>query len=483
MSGLSPCPAWASDLTAFVDGALTPIATEETASHVASCSGCRSEVAELRRLREVFVAPAASSQVPDSLEQRLVAIAGGHHDRELWLPTGPAAALPSPREHRRRALALVAGITLMVLGAVTGMAWSVAPDVAVVDDVAEQARAELRIAQADSVFEAELSALLGAHNRGALSTASTIPAAYRSTVLAQGALVVSGAVVSSLLSGVSRAEQPFASAGSSCLLLGSEWHCATVKVVRGGRGEIRVTVLDRDGSVIVQGVAIEQIDLSQLHDGDSYRLRGWSQLDGIDMLTVEAVRPTGELRARWRINPGLGLVGSVEAFDAAGHLQAMSLLSSFTLTPPRTVATPTRSMSNAQFTLESTSGPACSGGFVCPDELMGLGLRQLSADSISQPQFVHAVYGDGDRVISVIQQRGRLDPLTRADTSTQGAAQGEADEPLVTAWQSGDVVLSVTSSSDDLTEQAAAQLPHRHVPSEAWQRLRVGMQHIMSGGS
>lgn len=481
MSGLSPCPAWASDLTAFVDGALTPIATEETASHVASCPGCRSEVAELRRLREVFVTPAASSQVPDSLEQQLVAIAGGHHDRELWLSTGPAAALPSPREHRRRALALVAGITLVVLGAVTGMAWSVAPDVALVDDVTEQARAELRIARADSVNEAELSALLVAHNRG-VSTISSIPVAHWSTGLAEGSLAISGAAVSSLLSGVSRAEHPFAATGSSCLQRGSEWHCATVKVERGGLGEIRVTVLDRDGSVIVHCVASEQIDLSQLHEGDSYRLRGWSQLNDADMLNVEAVRPTGKLRTRWRINPGLGLVGSVEAFDAAGRRQEISWLRSFTLTPPRTVATPTRSMSNAQFTLESTSGPACSGGFVCPDELVGLGLRRLSADSTSQPQFVHAVYGDGDRVISVIQQRGRLEALAGADTSTQDAAQGEADEPLVTAWQSGDVVLSVTSSSDDLTEQAAAQLPHRHVPSEAWQRLRAGMQQITSGG-
>lgn len=132
------CTAYRDELVAFADHALTGRAREAVAAHLMRCDECRSELDELRGLRERVACSSAPCRVSEDLAARLRAIAGEQAGERLCLNADrePAAgtALPSQRRVRRRwALAGSSAVVTLAAGAL-GSAWLLAPDLREVRD-------------------------------------------------------------------------------------------------------------------------------------------------------------------------------------------------------------------------------------------------------------------------------------------------------------------------------------------------------------
>ncbi|MFZ5872749.1 MAG: zf-HC2 domain-containing protein [Actinomycetota bacterium] len=87
-------------------------------------------------------------------------------------------------------------------------------------------------------------------------------------------------------------------------------------------------------------------------------------------------------------------------------------------------------------------------GWPCPESLAG-GLPLVEAHSIDTGDVpvLHLRYSDGRATVSVVEQRGELDPgqATAFSQAISAGTAGRRDVPWHAIWQSGDVVVAVVA--------------------------------------
>jgi len=101
------------DLSALIDGALSPARAAELRAHLAGCPDCRAEVARLQGALVTISALARAPDLPPYFQARLEARLREERER----PRGLAASLGTQlaRLWQPRALALVGGVAALLL--------------------------------------------------------------------------------------------------------------------------------------------------------------------------------------------------------------------------------------------------------------------------------------------------------------------------------------------------------------------------------
>jgi anti-sigma factor RsiW len=113
-------------LSALIDGELTGADLDRANAHLASCTGCRTEAAELRQLKRALraLAEAASTDVTGAaaLSERLLALDSPGRPGRLGYPRRDYLARPrlrrgpARRPSRRRTRVIWGAVSLMVMG-------------------------------------------------------------------------------------------------------------------------------------------------------------------------------------------------------------------------------------------------------------------------------------------------------------------------------------------------------------------------------
>ncbi len=490
------CEHLAPTLSAWVDGRLSPVDADRLTTHLAGCSDCRREVAELSRVRDLLgTTPAEDSVPPAALAERLVRIAGIEAREPLW--TRPfrrtrSGALPSRRRLRRRRLwvGAVASATLVTAVSVVGYATAPASALTQLPDPTMATRSEFSATLAELPLGNDALATMIMVRSGALRSGTPLtggPAPAGRASLGETAA----------LAQLTRAEN----AGSQLSYRGAQ----RIEVaVSGGRVSAVVDVVatpDHGTDVAVQNVAGTTLvrarvpaPTTQRGGSDSvlalvaerFALTGSTdtRLLGRRVAVVDARSSAGELAARWWIDTATGLLLRQEVYDD-GQLQLVAGFTSLELRAGRTAEHGPAQLAVSQTTasmLLSSAGPLVTEGWSCAQSLNGLALVRLRSDSTSSPGMLHMVYSDGLRTVSVFERRGELigapsgtvwDPELKAYVS-QGF-------PATASWQSGSTVFTVaTDGSADLVGAAVASLPHEPLPrATTMARILAGWSRIL----
>jgi len=492
-----PCAWFAADRSALVDGSLDVSRRERLLAHLVHCTGCRTEVAELRRVRAALRAGPAG-EAPEDLAQRLISIAGA----EARLPLcGRAFRRPRPGSlpRRRRVRRVRAAVTLVVVGTLTagsaaaGYAAAPPDTLAAVRDPAPQARAAFTAALAQlPLADDTLGAVLAARPADLAVPAPVVgpgePTAGTPALTPPQARTVLARAVGSVDSvGYSGLQTLRAQAGSKAL-------SATVRV-QGvpGRG-VATEVLGRSGQPLSRGLTPATSGARLVDDkllsllAGSYRLTGWSgaQVAGRSATLVEAARQ-GQRAARWWVDDATGLVLARQTFDPGG--QELSAVAFTTIQVSQAAAVlehpPAQLVASTMDTVLTLSHAPdlARQGWVCHDQLAGLALVRLRTDSASAAEALHLVYSDGLATVSVFEQRGRLvsPPAGSSWDTALGAHTAEGAARLAT-WQSGTAVLTVvTDGPPSLLAAAVRSLPHDAAPERTTMgRIREGWGKLLA---
>lgn len=485
--------------SAFVDGALASADRDRLLVHLAGCSACAHDVAELREVRQLLSARTEPVSSPSHLPDRLVSIAGSRAADPLWVrPFRRAAAgsLPSPRRQARLRVtaAVVAAGAVVSLGGAAG--YVAAPgDRVVAFDPASAATAEFVSAMAGMPLATDaVEALLSTD----VQALRVDPTQIAPLPIGPNADPLSSADAAQVLQKAVASADEVSYRGTQVLHASRTGQAITATVdVEATAGEGRLTrVTSRDD--VTMSSSFRSADLgSRLVDdevvdliADRWLLAGWNgtTVAGRVATVIEARWPdqSRTLAARWWVDDPSGLLLYQQSFDVAGAVVLSAGFSDLQIgtseqrvrhLPPRL----TVSATGASLTVSAAEDLQRS-GWVCPQEVAGLALLRLHTDRLDDPDIVHAVYTDGLSSVSVVQQRGRLD-TPPAGTVFDPVLRGwvRAGSPAVATWVSGrTVITTVTDGSPELLTQVVNDLPHDEPQQRTTlERVRAGWVRIV----
>jgi Putative zinc-finger len=495
-----PCVSLAELRSAYVDNALGDEDREKLLAHLAVCGACRSDVEELRRVRELLSGSRADPGAPAELSSRLVSIAGRRAGDPLWtrpFRQASSGVLPSMRRARRLRLgsASVALVGLVTMTA--GLGYAAAPSVplAAVSDPTVPAQAEFSSMLSQSKLTSQsvsavmlvppenLSPALGAQSP------SADPDGRRRTRL-------SGIEARAVLERASFAAGQFSYAGTQTFTatLGGHRITATVDIdTREGQGS-QLSIYNDRGEKVMSGfvppaATSRMVDTRLLHLLErNYNLTGWRGSEVANRrATVLEAAAGGRVAARWWIDDESGLLVGQESYDRNGRLIWSSRFTTLRVggsesildhLPPRLGAQTT----TTTLTVSSATELAAS-GWSCPESLAGLALLRVRSDQPDNPQVLHMIYSDGLSTVSVFEQRGQLAGSPKG--SQWDAALGaflRQDTSGKATWQSGVIVYTVvTDGSADLLRDAVRNLPHEPPMSRTtMERIQAGWAEILA---
>lgn len=487
----APCAGLAERRSAFVDGALSDAERDRLLVHLAGCPSCRTDVQDLRTVRDLVSQTTAqpAAEAPAELSQRLVSIAGDRSDTPVWTPRD---------RHRRtaRIRAAVGGAAVLVTVAVAGGAGYAAapPGLAAVADPAGEAGVEFTSALDQfPLISGSLGAVMSADPTALLSTVATPTAPEPSA--ATGAPVTAtearaklhravGANDTVSYWGVQRviAHTPTKTVGARVDVVGYPGRGTGVRVSTLGAVELRQDFIPAASDSRTNGSEL----LSLL--ARNYALAGirGAQVAGRSATIVAASRD-GSVAARWWVDDASGILLWQENYDDQGAVRISAGFTDVTVSDrpldvgpnPASVRLPT---TNVALTL-SNAVPLAESGWACQRDLGELSLVKLRADRMQDPMAVHLVYSDGLTTVAVYEQHGRLanGPADSSWDATLGAHVLHGASSLAT-WQSGDRVLTVmTNGSADQLARSVALLPHQ-APLEptTLERVQAGWSKILA---
>lgn len=469
----------AGELAAFADDTLARKRAEAVAEHLVGCAQCRDDVIAQRDVRSLLSSSRSADRraeaAPTQLSDRLTQIAGDEASTPLWLAKSRTGRLPSPRA-ARRTRALSGSATVMVACAILlGLGYLVAPELPVVRDARQQASREYDLSTGQGAVASAMTAVQAAPAE-ALDSRDRVASPHVLNELEWRTVSVDDA--RALLT--DRATVGFRGEQKVMLGSGHDFVQARVRVVHRPNEPLHVNVLGAQGLVMRSGVVIDPTPSEQTlvpPGAAEFRTTTGGQIAGQSTTLIESRRHDGSLQGRWWVSEALGLVLWAEAFDPDQTLIRSGGFTSLTLTGEAESSQPVEQLqlSLAPNTVVSATRQMCGGGFSCAAEVAGLPLLQISTDSPTRPRVVHAIYGRDDVRVSVMQQIGSW----RGD---EGDCYGVTQDRLMSSWQSGRVVYTVTTNGGHaLASQVAGELPHeRPAGAGSWDRAKAGVRQLFS---
>ncbi|WP_375423265.1 sigma-E factor regulatory protein RseB domain-containing protein [uncultured Friedmanniella sp.] len=496
------CADLAEERSALVDGALDLTRRELLLSHLVHCPSCRSDVADLRRLRDALRSP-AGAEAPSELAQRLVSIAGTEAAVPLWSRpfrrTRPGSLTSRRRTQRlRRTAAAVAAGATVVSVAVVGYVSAPPAALAEVADPGAEARTEFSAVLAQfplagdavsAVMSARTATLGSAPASGGAALAAGFPKAG-------GSRALSAAETRQTMERAAAVADTVGYTGRQSFLASSAGHpvSATVEIQSVAGQGTWSRVLDAAGQLVSQGFT-RQVSTARVADSDlvdlledNYTLRAWAGARAAQRsATMVEARRQGRIAARWWVDDASGLVLAQQSFDAQGRPALQVAFTSLQLLGARGVPV----VRPAQLALLPPTDTVLTlaavpeldrSGWLCPTTLDRLSLVRLRSSS-GTPTALHLVYSDGLQTVSVFEQRGRLSEAPSGSTwdATLGAYV-QRGTSSVASWQSGGTVVTVvTDGSADLLAAAVASLPHEPAPRPTtMDKIRAGWGRILA---
>lgn len=437
----------------FVDGATSPLLTDVIDRHLLECDACVAEVNALRDVRAALGATGGPSSAADSLQSRLLLIAGESAGQPLALRSG-CGALPTRVQARRRIVAAGVLFTVAAILAWSGVGLAASPPLLNGAQLADEARADFSATLNRTPLEnPAVVAFLASDptNWGVSGGITGHPSISRRTPVDHPAATLTRAVsVQTSAEGSARVT----------VLTSSGYRTADADVWLSASGST-VTLKDSSGRTAVHGFLPRTTVTQPDWLAGDYTLAGWTDaavVAGRSATVIEASL-TGTVSARWWVDAQSGLVLWQERYADNG---AITMSAGFTeFSTATSLSHPSGSMILGNTEALSLSGQsACPSKWVCADALLGLPLVWRSADRIEDPAHVQSVYSDGVTTIEVQQRRGTL--LSAPSGFSETTAGFEADGmPAVVMWQSGGSVISVaTNGCLAQARNAAAALPH-----------------------
>ncbi len=495
-----PCASLAELRSAYVDGALGDDDRERLLAHLVRCAACRSDVEELRNIRQLLSGSRTDPRAPAELSSRLVSIAGHHADDPLWsrpFRRTSSGVLPSSRRARRvrlgsASVALVALVTMAV-----GLGYAAAPAVslAAVNDPTGHAQAEFTsmLSQSKLTSESVGAVMLAPPENLTANLAVQLPAADQQT---RRASRLSDVEAWHALERSSSAAGQYSYSGTQAFsaVVGGHRLTATVDIdARKGQGS-QLSVYNERGEKVMTGFApptatsrmvdTQRLRLLQLN----YAVSGWtgSEVANRRAIIVEAARD-GRIAARWWIDEETGLLLGQESFDRSGQITLSSRFTALHVGASESILDHLPARLQARTTTTtltvSSAGDLASRGWSCPEHLAGLALVRVRSDQPDEPQVLHLIYGDGLSTVSVFQQRGQL---AGAPSGSQWDARLSAylreGTSGTATWQSGTVVYTVvTDGSAEVLASAVHELPHEPpMTRTTMERIRAGWAEILA---
>ena len=464
------------ELAGFADGTVSARLHRWVRTHLAGCTSCRAAVEAQGEVRSMLASQSACTGAPTHLSDRLTSIAGGQADAPLWLAPARTGVLPSPRAKRRTRALSGSACVFMACFVLLGLGYLVAPELPIVRDARQQASREYDLSTGSGAVANAMTAVQAAP-RARLDATEEVRAPRPLSALdwqtlsthAARALLTEGDSVG--YTGIQRV----------MLGSGTDFVQASVQVVQVPGQALHLDVLGRNGAVVSSGLVVDPTPGSEplLPPGAAtFREAAGGQIAGQTTTLLEARRTDGSLLGRWWICETLGVVMWAEAFDPDQTLIRSGGFTSFTATTVASEPEPGDhlQLSLAPATVVKATHEMCGGGFSCAKELAGLPLLQISTDSPTRPRVVHAIYGQGDVRVSVMQQWGAM---TAEDSVTYGVTQ----DRVLLSWQSDRVVYTVTTNGgQELAGQVAEELPHAGpVRTGVWQRAKSGLRQLFGG--
>lgn len=503
--------------SALVDGALTDADRERVLDHLVGCPRCRDEVAELRRIRAMLTSTRRGSAAPSDLSSRLVSIAGAEATAPLWSRpfrrTTPGA-LPSRHRSLRIRLTTATAVAGSLLAAAGGLGVAASPSdqLPEISDASGRAQAEFVsvltqlplasepvnaaiLASASEVTPpASASDLTSSASASLTSGAASDPSPQR----ARGTRLGSKQALRSLRRAVEASNVGYRGIKVMRAPRGGSTFAAEVEVAFEPDQGSQVSILSPVGTTMTQRF-VKQPMIPRMMDGELFSLLSRNYLfggatgarvAGRSATMVEAVRNSlsgGAVAARWWVDDQTGLMLWRETYDHSGALTLAIGYSSIWigdtsdsfldhLAPSLTVPVTTATLTLSRAETLSTSG------WFCSDEIAGLTLVRLRADSGADPDVVHMVYSDGVSTVSVFEERGRLmDAGSDATWDQHLGAFTRSGASSSATWESGETVFTVvTDGSAALLKQAIDLLPHAPVVRPTtMERIHAGWVRIV----
>jgi anti-sigma factor RsiW len=495
-----PCGSLAELRSAYVDNALSDGDRDRLLVHLAGCAACRSDVAELRKIRQLLTVSRTDPSAPADLSSRLVAIAGRHASDPLWsrpFRRTCSGVLPSQRHARRVRLGSATLALAALVSMAAGLGYSAAPSMTLtaVDDPTAHAQAEFTsmLSQSKLTSESVGAVMLARAENLSPSLTSRLPTADQDT---QPQARLSSAEVRSVLKRASSAAGQYSYSGTQAFTAIVRGHrlMATVDIDARKEQGSQVTVYNQRGEKVMSGfmppaVTSRMVDTQLLGLLErNYVVSGWtgSRVANRPATVVEAATG-GRLAARWWIDDSTGLLLGQENYDRNGQLILSSRFTALQMAdsgsildhlPPRLGAQTTTTALTV-----SNAADLTTRGWSCPDTAAGLALVRIRSDRPDDPNVLHLIYSDGLSTVSVFEQQGQLTspPNGSQWDANLGAYLRQGTSGMAT-WQSGTVVYTVvTDGPAELLPEAVRDLPHAPPASRTtMERIRAGWVEILA---
>jgi anti-sigma factor RsiW len=494
-----PCANLAELRSAYVDDALGESDRERLLAHLVGCDACRSDVEELRKIRQLLSGSRTDPSAPPELSSRLISIAGTHAADPLWsrpFRRTSSGALPSVRRARRirlgsAGLALVALVTM-----VTGLGYSAAPSLplAAVDDPTTPAQAEFTTMLSQSKLTSEsVGAVMLAPPENLTQASGLQPSA--ADLKAQPHPRLSSVDARRVLERASSAAGQYSYSGTQAFTatVRGQRLLATVDIdARKGQGS-QLSVYNERGEKVMSGF-VPPAATSRMADTQllgllerNYVVSGWtgSEVASRPATVVEAATG-GRVAARWWIDDDTGLLLGQENYDRSGRITVSSRFTALQIGGSESIPHLPPSLGGQTTTTTLTVSSAAdltARGWSCRDTLAGLALVRVRSDRPDNPDVLHLIYGDGLSTVSVFEQRGQLTSPPKGSQWDAGLGAYVRQGTSGTAtWQSGAVIYTViTDGSVELLAGAVRELPHEPPMSRTtMERVRAGWAEILA---
>ncbi|GAA4897134.1 hypothetical protein GCM10025789_13750 [Tessaracoccus lubricantis] len=447
-----PCEKFLRDLSAYVDGTLSPKRWEQVSYHLAGCSGCNAEVQAISDVCSKL-STCRSSQTPESLAARLESIAGEHAATPLYMTPGEGG-LPSQRR-RRVQLACQSGVALIaVMVSAVVIAVLVAPSPLKVADPVKAAREQYsRSLTAISVNEA-VGAMLLANERGADFGASE---SYLPLTSETESLPITRELAANLLRRAADADYSLTGTQRVWVSDGEgRYRTADVRTTKKAGYGAHLEVLDVRGnlfgSAFLPEIGTRPVEAPW---GWEYVRSGTTeQVAGRNAVRIQA-NAEGLPVAKWWVDAATGVMLWAERYDALGRVNLAVGYKQLSLDEASFTTDDGVQLIALQPASPSDEQTWCLGLATCPREVGGMTLVAYSSSDQTDPPSMNLVYSDGYHTAVVGWTAGVLgdDALTLTERSTDMA---------VDVWQSGDAVLSVACDcAPAVMQEIAAALPER----------------------
>ncbi|HSP39725.1 MAG TPA: sigma-E factor regulatory protein RseB domain-containing protein [Frankiaceae bacterium] len=227
--------------------------------------------------------------------------------------------------------------------------------------------------------------------------------------------------------------------------------------------------------------------------------RPGSTIAGRDTTVVELLRTSGpssgSVAARFWLDRATSLPLQREVFDGAGHLEQASTYTSISYRRPADIPRLTTVVGSAADLGQGVSAAQLDGlrrgGWLAPgrlpDDFELVDARVHGAESGpvgSAPLVLQLAYTDGVSVVSLFEQRGRLEADQLASWTQQQRGTGvvylDRGNPRRMVWSADGSVYTVVSDDPDVVDAVLTALPAPTSPPGVGQRLRHGTGRLLS---